>query len=155
MIHQKKIQILKKIGYLKNDYLILMVCIIFFVLSINKISFNSKLYNDNNVKFILPKQAFQATNNGYIFVDVRTSREYQIKRIKDAYSFPYSERNKWKYRIQNKIPKNAQLIIYCDSSICKLSNIAHEYLKNLGYNKIYILRGGIKQWEKNGYPTQS
>jgi rhodanese-related sulfurtransferase len=53
---------------------------------------------------------------------------------------------------QDKFPRdrNAKIVLYCRSD--RMSTIAARSLSELGYTRIFMLKGGMIAWKKAGYP---
>jgi rhodanese-related sulfurtransferase len=49
--------------------------------------------------------------------------------------------------------KNAKIVLYCRSG--RMSGIAAEKLLSLGYTNIWNLKGGMAQWEADGFEIQN
>lgn len=91
--------------------------------------------------------------NEYIIIDPRPIQDYKNKKIKNALSYPFANRNTWKKTITKEIKLNSKIVVYCDSYLCNLSNFACAFLVKLNYKNVYILKGGITQWDELGYPV--
>lgn len=77
-----------------------------------------------------------------VVVDVRTVREYGIKRLTGAKLVPFEELEK---RYQ-EIPEAAEkVIIYCGSG--ERSRLACDFLSRKGYTNLYHVLGGIQSWQ--------
>ena len=85
-------------------------------------------------------------NNVKHFLDVRTSGEWNLFRIKEAKHYPLTE-------LLNKtpdIPKDEEIIVTC--AIGYRGNIAASVLQNKGFEHVHSLAGGLKAWINGGYP---
>jgi phage shock protein E len=81
-----------------------------------------------------------------VVVDVRTLREYGVRRLAGARLVPFEELEK---RYQ-EIPEDAgKVLIYCASG--ERSRLACDFLSRKGYTNLYLVLGGIQSW--NG-PTE-
>ncbi len=84
-------------------------------------------------------------NNEIILVDVRTREEYGEKHIPNSILIPLNNINIDELdKIEDIKNKNKKIVIYCKSG--NRSKIAGEELANIGYNNIYLLEGGINNW---------
>ena len=84
---------------------------------------------------------------GYIFLDVRTSKEFKMGHIPGAM---HLARGLLEFKIAKKVPdKNANIIIYCKSG--GRGSLATYTLGQMGYN-VKNMAGGWKAWTKAGYP---
>ena len=102
------------------------------------------------VKDISAKQAKELIDNekDVIVVDVRTKEKYNEVHIKGANLIPVQELE------QNihKIPKDKKVIIHCGSR--NSSSKACEILKGKGLKNLYHLKGGIREWQAEGYQVE-
>ena len=80
------------------------------------------------------------------FLDVRTSDEWNLFRIKEAEHYPLTELLK---KIPD-IPKDEEIIVTC--AIGYRGNIAASFLQNKGFEHVHSLAGGMKAWVNGGYP---
>lgn len=74
----------------------------------------------------------------YFIIDVRTKKEYQEGHLNGAINIPLSD-------IKGKIKDmniDKKILLYCQSGI--RSKKALKILKDLGYNDIYHLKGGLE-----------
>ncbi|MEA3448976.1 MAG: rhodanese-like domain-containing protein [Bacteroidota bacterium] len=85
---------------------------------------------------------------GYVFLDVRTRKEFKMGHIPGAVSLA---RGLLEFKIAKKVPdKNANIIIYCKSG--GRGSLATNTLGQMGYNNVKNMDGGWKAWIKAGYP---
>jgi len=88
-------------------------------------------------------------NEDYVFLDVRTVKEHQIKGIPNTHVIPVQE---LKTRIDElKMYKDKKIIVYCRSGnrSRKGTNILLEH----GYNAVNLL-GGMIQWKGPVTPNE-
>ena len=84
---------------------------------------------------------------GYIFLDVRTSKEFKMGHIPGAM---HLARGLLEFKIAKAVPdKNANIVIYCKSG--GRGSLATYTLGQMGYN-VKNMAGGWKAWTKAGYP---
>ena len=54
------------------------------------------------------------------------------------------------FKIEKEIPnKNARIVVYCCTG--KRGTLAAKTLNDMGYNNVFSLKGGIRQWVADGY----
>ena len=97
------------------------------------------------VHVVLKKEDFKKAieNKEIQFVDVRTPEEYEEGHIGNADNVDYLGDN-FEDGIQ-KYDKNQPIYIYCRSG--NRSGKAAKIMKELGFTKIYDLKGGYLDWQ--------
>lgn len=87
---------------------------------------------------------------GYIFLDVRTAKEFKMGHIPRAV---HIERGLLEFKINNQVPdKNAQIVVYC--KVGGRGSLAAHTLVRMGYKNVINIEGGWVPWEKAGYPVE-
>ncbi|HKK41933.1 MAG TPA: rhodanese-like domain-containing protein [Bacteroidales bacterium] len=84
-----------------------------------------------------------------MLIDVREFFEYKRSRIKDAVNIPASSSLK---KATDTIAHNCALFLYCTTD--SRSNWVAKRLYDLGFRKLYSLKGGIVAWKKDGFPME-
>jgi rhodanese-related sulfurtransferase len=83
-------------------------------------------------------------------IDVREADEWQEIHIPNALHIPKDTI----LSLADKIPNREQAIyLYCKGGV--RSMVAAQRLVDIGYQDIYSIDGGIMEWAKFGYPTQT
>lgn len=85
----------------------------------------------------------------FMFLDVRSSEEFTEAHIAGAIWIPVQTLAS---RL-NEIPQNVRIYVYCHSG--GRSAKASTTLTRAGYSDIENVLGGMKAWQKAGYPTES
>ncbi len=87
---------------------------------------------------------------GYIFLDVRTAKEFKMGHIPGAV---HIERGLLEFKINNQIPdKNAQIVAYC--KVGGRGSLSAQTLVRMGYKNVINIEDGWIAWEKAGYPVE-
>ena len=82
----------------------------------------------------------KAGQSALLMVDVRTPGEYATRKIDGAKHIPVQELgNRYK-----EIPMDKDVVVYCQNGVRSL--YACRFLKNLGYNRVKNMSGGISRW---------
>jgi len=87
--------------------------------------------------------------NRPFLLDVRTPREYSAVHLADATLIPIDQ----VVQRLTEIPKNRPILIYC--AVGSRSALVTDYLAHSGYGPIFNLDGGIRAWQREGYPVVS
>ncbi|MBU8893649.1 MAG: rhodanese-like domain-containing protein [Bacteroidales bacterium] len=83
-----------------------------------------------------------------VLIDVRLYREFRKERIKDALHASNVEALEM---ILENIEAHTYILVYCEEG--DRSETATEIIcKEMSFNKVNNLKGGIIQWKKKGYP---
>ncbi len=87
-----------------------------------------------------------------VFIDARPDRDFQYYHIKNAISGPYDTA---KYNPQLvAMDKNQIVVAYCSSEKCPMAEILATTLREMGFQRVFVFSGGMKEWGQAGYPVQ-
>jgi len=104
-------------------------------------------YRDKSL--LTPIQATLLINReDAVTVDVRTQGDYDKGHLPNARHLPLSDLERRKTELEKF--RSRPLILYCNRGETAAKGIAA--LKKAGFEKLYNLRGGLYDWEKDGYP---
>jgi len=89
-----------------------------------------------------------------IFLDARSSKDYEQGHIEGALCLPLQEFDVFfDHVIPNLLP-GATIVTYCDGETCDLSKQLAEDLCNMGYESVRVLVNGWSVWLDAGLPTE-
>ncbi len=83
-----------------------------------------------------------------IFLDIRDGKDYNQGHIIGAINSAIANL-KSSTKFLNKY-KSLPIVIYCDTGT--RSTVVYKMLKKDGFDKVYVLKGGFKQWLNNNLP---
>ncbi len=86
-----------------------------------------------------------------VVVDNQPKTEYNKAHIPGAVNLP------WAMEIEGPgdLPRDKPLILYCGCAHEEDSgSVADQLIENFGYEQIKLLKGGLSQWQKLGYPVE-
>jgi len=87
-----------------------------------------------------------------VIIDLRTTKEFQERRLPGARSIPMKELEK----NLKAIPRSGRVILYCDCAQATLIQDAYQVLKDdHGFRNIAIMPEGIKGWAQRKFPVAS
>ncbi len=105
-----------------------------------------------NIHILKPDQLYlmiQKNQNLHLF-DIRTKELYSKERIQNAICVD----NKNRFKIYLKeLDINDSIFIYCEMG--KRTKECSNWLKSIGFKKVFELEGGFKEWKKCGLPSDS
>lgn len=87
-----------------------------------------------------------------LFVDARDEGYFEAGHIKGAMKniFLYE----LIFNIEEKQNKDTPLVVYCGDPGCGDSEQLAYDLKDSGFTKLYVFKGGWLEWSKAGYPSE-
>ena len=103
---------------------------------------------------ISPARAKQLLDAGekILFYDLREPAEFKREHLPGAVSAPLKELPSH----YAKVPRTGRVVLYCG---CGPGNIEEGYsyqiLREQGYRNVSVLEGGISEWQRLGYPTET
>ena len=90
----------------------------------------------------------------YIFVDARSTEDYDEGHIKGALSLPVGQFEDKIAAFLERYPLEISIVTYCSGRTCEDSHHLAEYLMELGYDKISVFIDGFPGWEAEGHPVE-
>ena len=86
-----------------------------------------------------------------VFIDARRSDQFGEGHIPGALNI-YAYEFKENIGKVGGIPKNKQIVVYCDGGECELSHDLADDLVKFGFTNVLIYTGGWEEWSKTSYP---
>ena len=84
-----------------------------------------------------------------VILDVRESNDHAHSRIENSVNIP---RGVLELEVEDTVPDRRKTIVtYCGGG--GRSAMAADVLQQMGYEHVYSLQGGYKQWKEKPYPT--
>jgi len=97
-------------------------------------------------------QAKDFFDNGVLFIDARDEGYYEAGHIKGAMRNGFLM--ELVFNIEEKQSKNDPLVVYCGDPGCGDSEDLAYDLKDSGFTKLYVFKGGWLEWSAAGYPSE-
>lgn len=83
-------------------------------------------------------------------VEALPKKYFENEHLPNAINIPHDEVEGLAPKLMHD--KLEPVIVYCANSDCQNSHIAADYLRKLGYTKVYEYREGKKDWKEAGLP---
>ena len=96
---------------------------------------------------------FQSKNT--IFLDARYPSDYKAGHIEGAINFPWEEYEEHAPQILPTLPKDEEIIVYCDGTECETSLLLARELMELGYTNVKVFFGGWQEWRDAGLSVET
>jgi rhodanese-related sulfurtransferase len=96
---------------------------------------------------------FQSKNT--IFLDARYPGDFKDGHIKGAINLPWDEYEDYEPDILPKLPKDEEIIAYCDGTECETSLLLARELVELGYTNVKVFFGGWQEWQDAGLSVET
>lgn len=93
-------------------------------------------------------QAAEKRNQGAFILDVRTVEEWEDGNIPGSTLIPLDELPS---RVA-EVPEGEEIVVVCRSG--NRSQEGRDILLDAGYDQVSSMRGGIIEWEAQGYPVE-
>jgi rhodanese-related sulfurtransferase len=133
--------------------------IVFNLFWVNKVPFVTPSKVEIYAKKDIPTLSLDETRKkfdqqGVIFLDAREAVDYEAKHIKDALNLPVTHFGLYYPKMKSMLPRDADIIVYCEGEECGASLHLAEELIGLQYTNIKVFLGGWVDWNKAGYPAE-
>jgi rhodanese-related sulfurtransferase len=90
-----------------------------------------------------------------VFLDARSSAEYDQGHIQGAVNLPWHDVDNYFETVIMTLDPEATVITYCDGETCSLSHDLALFLKDLGFTRVKVLVNGWTLWKEHRLPTNT
>ena len=91
-----------------------------------------------------------------IFVDARYPEDYTAGHINGAMLLPFEMFDDYWPAVEQKMPKDKEIVTYCGGEDCELSLFLARWLRDkYGYKDVYIFFGGAVKWKEHNMPVDT
>lgn len=102
------------------------------------------------IKEVTPKEVSEKDRNSFVLIDVREPYEVENGIIPGAITIP---RGFLELKINSVVPEtDKEIVLYCAGG--NRSALSAKALGDMGYQKVYSLKGGYGQWQRDGFPIE-
>ena len=105
----------------------------------------------SGVKSVSVLEMPQLTRDKYVIVDISDPGDFKKSHIPEAINMPAKSLSQDTKPIDKHKKKNLILV-------CRMGNKSHSIAKHLissGFEKVYVLSGGMAAWQKENLPVKS
>lgn len=99
-------------------------------------------------KVTLGKMQPIVARNNTIIMNARLKNDYDAGHIVQAVNLPINCSMEEYTQIISSLPKNKQIVLYCQSAGCKFAEKMAIRLKDNGFRNLAIIKGGWVEWQK-------
>ena len=133
--------------------------IVFNLFWVNKVPFitpsKAELYAKKEIPTISLEETREKLDQpGIIFLDARGAGEYEARHVKGALNLPVSHFELYYPKMKKILPKDADIVVYCEGEECGASLHLAEELVGMQHTNIKVFLGGWVEWNKAGYPAE-
>ncbi|MGD8961228.1 MAG: rhodanese-like domain-containing protein [Desulfobacterales bacterium] len=87
-----------------------------------------------------------------LFVDARSTEDYESGHIPGAVSFPVGQFDERIESFMNQYPLDQPIVTYCSGRTCEDSHQLARLLMEAGFSEVRIFIDGFPGWQVEGYP---
>ena len=86
-----------------------------------------------------------------IFIDAREADLYEAEHIEGAMNLPSTSGDV--HTLAYMVPADPDLICYSAAATERQAGVVADKLLEIGFEKVYVLHGGLESWKEEGLPT--
>jgi len=87
----------------------------------------------------------------FILIDLRSAKEFQLKRLAGSRSIPVTELDK---RL-GEIPKSGRVVVYAATASNDIPDEVFQLFEDERYKNITVMLEGFQGWEKRKFPVET
>ena len=112
----------------------------------------AEIYARKNIPTLTLEEAKAVFDRGVLFIDARDPEEFEEGHVKDAINLPVRHLDLYYQKVKERVPKDAEIVVYCASPECNAGLYLAEEMVALKYEHIKVMLDGWDGWEDAGYP---
>lgn len=89
-------------------------------------------------------------NGKFLLINALNAETFNDCHIKGSINIPLAKLPE----AAKQLDKNSEIVAYCASVQCPISRKAWHILHDLGFTNVRAYEGGMREWKKNGLPTE-
>ncbi|HDR16108.1 MAG TPA: rhodanese-like domain-containing protein, partial [Desulfobacteraceae bacterium] len=93
-------------------------------------------------------------NEEVLFLDARPEKQYAEGHIKGAVNLPWQDLDRYFMEVIDRLEGPEAIITYCDGEACDLGHELALFLKEMGFENVYVLVNGWSVWRAAGLPIE-
>ena len=102
-----------------------------------------------------PPDAWKIFDSGEaLFVDARSTQDYQSGHIPGAISLPVGQFDELIEAFMDRYPPDQSIVTYCSGRTCQDSHDLAMLLMDFGFSDVRVFIDGFPGWEAQGYPIE-
>jgi rhodanese-related sulfurtransferase len=90
-------------------------------------------------------------NPDFLLLDVMPPVQYLVGHLPGAVNVPLD----FLHDVMHILPKDREIVVYCTSEDCELSEVGAERLELHGFTNVTRFTGGLKAWADAGYQLEA
>lgn len=91
-------------------------------------------------------------SNDFVLLDLQSDHNFKRGRIKKFTNIPF-ESESFESKLLEKVKLYDNILFYCTNQ--EENQLAFQFLKEIGYQKVKFLKGGFETWQSNSKPYAS
>ena len=121
---------------------------------------SKKILGYKKIVFVSSEEAkIKYEGQSAVFIDSRSSAEYNEAHIKKALNIPASPESTMLRKIKEKfaiLSEPNELVLYCSGKSCGSSEQLAKKLIEIAYTKhIYVIKHGLPEWKEKNFPIEN
>jgi len=89
-----------------------------------------------------------------IIIDARVADQFAKGHLPGAMNIPIYDFVEYYGQLDERVPMDAMVIVYCQSVTCDESENLAQELRLMGYERVVVYRGGWDEWSEAGLPVE-
>lgn len=127
-----------------------------FLAHANSTASTQQAHQGNFIPKVSEKKVNKLLDTDTVFIDARLARDFEKGHLEGAINIPVNTNDDDRQKTMANITKDAHIVVYCQSAGCKFAEKVAIKLKEDGFRKVSIFKGGWQEFvAQNGNLTKN